>query len=66
MPAPQSKNSNLFAIDFDAIETILQDANDQLMDRSVELLSAFSRMPERPNVLKQTKRSSTQANSLNN
>ena len=38
-------NSNLFAIDYDAIETTLGDANERLIKRSADLLAAFSRMP---------------------
>lgn len=39
-------NSNLFAIDYDAIETTIRDANERLINRSSDLLAAFSRMPD--------------------
>ena len=39
-------DSNLFAIDYDAIETTLRDANERLIKRGADLLAAFSRMPD--------------------
>ena len=45
MRRPTKSDSNLFAMDFDAIETTLRDANESLVDRSSELLAALSRMP---------------------
>jgi len=45
MPKSGKSDSNLFAIDHGAIETILGDANAPLIRRNTDLLAAFERMP---------------------
>ena len=45
-PRQIAKDSNLFKIDFDAIETVLADANARLLERSDELVASASRLPE--------------------
>jgi hypothetical protein len=46
MRPPRKSDSNLFAIDYDAIKTTLTDANAPLLKRRADLLAAFSRAPE--------------------
>lgn len=42
----RTADSNLFAIDYDAIETTLAEANAPLLKRRADLLAAFSRAPD--------------------
>lgn len=46
MGRPPKGDSNLFAIDHDAIRATLADANGRLLGRRDDLLTAFSRVPE--------------------
>jgi hypothetical protein len=46
MRQSRKSNSNLFAIDYGAIETTLKDANARLLKRRDDLLAAFSRAPD--------------------
>jgi len=45
MQRSHGSNSNLFAIDYGAIETTLRDANARLLKRRDDLLAAFARAP---------------------
>jgi hypothetical protein len=47
MQRPRTSDSNLFAIDHDAIKSTLADANAPLLKRRDDLLAACSRAPER-------------------
>ncbi len=46
MPRPAHRDSNLFAIDHDALKAVLADANRRLIERKNELCSALPRVPE--------------------
>ena len=46
MPRPAKGDSNLFAIDHDALRAVLADANRKLVERKDELCSALPRVPE--------------------
>ena len=46
MRRPRTSDSNLFAIDYDAIRSTLADANAPLLRRRDDLLAAYARAPE--------------------
>ena len=46
MPQKEYRNSNLFSIDFEAIETVLEDANAPIISQSELLISKALQYPD--------------------
>ena len=64
MPGSARRDSNLFAIDHDALRAVLADANRRLVGRKDELCSALPRVPEVLLVLDQIARAKVFAKQL--